>query len=289
MIQSKKNDSNLYTMNELLKKAIEGIDKQFKNSERITGILTGLADFDCMTNGLQPGNLIAITSHSYVLNSAFMINIVENIAIDSDVGVVVFSVEMSAESMTLQMISTLGRINHSRICSGQLKENDWSRLTSAVSILNEANIFIDESIKLSINDLCSRVYDLKLKNKVGLIVIDNIERMSVNENIDISIALKDLAKEMNVPVIVLSQLTNDFEYRQNKRAALSDLMGTRTFYSNADLIVFVNSDDACNKNSLNEGIAEINIIKNVNGLLGMTKVAYLKEYEKFENLVVSEI
>ena len=226
-----------------------------------------------------------------VHNTTFAMNLAENAAIDAGVGVAVFSMEMPAESLTLRMLSSLGRINQTKVRSGQLDEDDWPRLTSAVSILNEANIFIDDTPALSPTEMRARVRRLKRKHNIGLIVVDYLQLMQVkggsenrvNEISEISRGLKALAKEMNVPVIALSQLNRGLEQRPNKRPVMSDLRESGAIEQDADLIVFIYRDEVYNEDSPDKGTAEIIIGKQRNGPLGTSRLTFLGQYTRFEN------
>ena len=218
-------------MTELLKKTVDRIDELYQKGGSFTGIPSGFNDFDKLTSGLQPADLVIVAGRPSMGKTTFAMNIAENAAIDAGIGVAVFSMEMPADSLTLRMLSSLGRINQTRVRSGQLDDDDWPRLTSAVSILNEANIFIDDTPALSPTEMRSRVRRLKRKHNIGLIVVDYLQLMQikgntenrVNEISEISRGLKALAKEMNVPVVALSQLNRGLEQRPNKRPVMSDL------------------------------------------------------------------
>jgi replicative DNA helicase len=218
-------------MTELLKKTVDRIDELYQQGGSFTGIPTGFNDFDKQTSGLQPADLVIIAGRPSMGKTSFAMNIAEYAAIDANVGVAVFSMEMPADSLTLRMLSSLGRINQTRVRSGQLDDDDWPRLTSAVSILNETNIFIDDTPALSPTEMRARVRRLKRKHSIGLIVVDYLQLMQVkgntenrvNEISEISRGLKALAKEMNVPVLALSQLNRGLEQRPNKRPIMSDL------------------------------------------------------------------
>ncbi len=226
-----------------------------------------------------------------VHNTTFAMNLAENAAIDAGVGVAVFSMEMPAESLTLRMLSSLGRINQTKVRSGQLDEDDWPRLTSAVSILNEAKLFIDDTPALSPTEMRARVRRLKRKHNIGLIIVDYLQLMQVkggsenrvNEISEISRGLKALAKEMNVPVIALSQLNRGLEQRPNKRPVMSDLRESGAIEQDADLIVFIYRDEVYNEDSPDKGTAEIIIGKHRNGPLGTARLTFIGQYTKFEN------
>ncbi len=278
-------------MTELLKKTVDRIDELYQNGGTFTGIPSGFTDFDKMTSGLQPADLVIVAGRPSMGKTTFAMNLAENAAIDAAVGVAVFSMEMPAESLTLRMLSSLGRINQTKVRSGQLDEDDWPRLTSAVSILNEANIFIDDTPALSPTEMRARVRRLKRKHNIGLIVVDYLQLMQVkggsenrvNEISEISRGLKALAKEMNVPVIALSQLNRGLEQRPNKRPVMSDLRESGAIEQDADLIVFIYRDEVYNEDSPDQGTAEIIIGKHRNGPLGMARLTFIGQYTKFED------
>jgi replicative DNA helicase len=278
-------------MTELLKKTVDRIDELYQKGGDFTGIPTGFNDFDKMTSGLQPADLVIVAGRPSMGKTTFSMNMAENAAIDAGVGVAVFSMEMPAESLTLRMMSSLGRINQTKVRSGQLDEDDWPRLTSAVSILNEANIFIDDTPALSPTEMRARVRRLKRKHDIGLIVVDYLQLMQikgssenrVNEISEISRGLKALAKEMNVPVIALSQLNRGLEQRPNKRPVMSDLRESGAIEQDADLIVFIYRDEVYNEDSPDKGTAEIIIGKQRNGPLGTARLTFLGQYTRFEN------
>ena len=278
-------------MTELLKKTVDRIDELYQNGGTFTGIPSGFTDFDKMTSGLQPADLVIVAGRPSMGKTTFAMNLAENAAIDAGVGVAVFSMEMPAESLTLRMLSSLGRINQTKVRSGQLDEDDWPRLTSAVSILNEAKLFIDDTPALSPTEMRARVRRLKRKHNIGLIVVDYLQLMQVkggaenrvNEISEISRGLKALAKEMNVPVIALSQLNRGLEQRPNKRPVMSDLRESGAIEQDADLIVFIYRDEVYNEDSPDKGTAEIIIGKHRNGPLGTARLTFIGQYTKFEN------
>ncbi len=278
-------------MTDLLKRTVDRIDELYQSGGTFTGIPSGFTDFDGMTSGLQPADLIIVAGRPSMGKTTFAMNLAENAAISAGVGVAVFSMEMPAESLTLRMMSSLGRINQTKVRSGQLDEEDWPRLTSAVSILNEAQIFIDDTPALSPTEMRARVRRLKRKHDIGLIVVDYLQLMQVkggaenrvNEISEISRGLKALAKEMNVPVIALSQLNRGLEQRPNKRPVMSDLRESGAIEQDADLIVFIYRDEVYNEDSPDKGTAEIIIGKHRNGPLGVARLTFLGQYTRFEN------
>jgi len=283
-------------MKELLKMNVDRIDKLFHNADAFTGIPTTFTDFDKMTSGLQPADLVILAGRPSMGKTTFAMNIAENAAIAAEAGVAVFSMEMPAESLTLRMLSSLGRIDQTKVRSGKLDDDDWARLTSAMAILNKAKIHIDDSAALSPTDMKSRVRRLKREHQIDLIVVDYLQLMQipgkgdnrVNEISEISRGLKALAKEMNVPVIALSQLNRGLEQRPNKRPVMSDLRESGAIEQDADLIVFIYRDEVYNEDSPDKGVAEIIIGKQRNGPLGTARLTFLGKYTRFENHAATE-
>ncbi len=281
----------------LLGKAVDRIDTLFHNQKAITGLPTGFTDFDHATSGLQPSDLIIIAGRPSMGKTSFAMNIAENAAINTQANVLIFSMEMPGDALAMRMISSLGRINQSDLRAGRLKDEDWPRITSAVSILSEANIFVDDSPGLSPQELRARARRLaKDRGQLGLIVIDYLQLMRVPgyrvenrtaEISEISRSLKSLAKELSVPVIALSQLNRSLEQRADRRPVMSDLRESGAIEQDADLIAFIYRDQVYNEDSPDKGTAEIIVAKQRNGPIGKTRLAFLGEYTKFEDLAQS--
>ncbi len=278
----------------LLTKAVDRIDKLYQNPSAYTGIPTGFTDFDSKTSGLQNSDLIIIAGRPSMGKTTFAMNIVENAAIKNNSAVAVFSMEMPGESLVMRMISSLGRIDQHKIRTGQLDDADWPRLTSAVGILNNANIFIDDTPGLNPMEIRARSRRIKRDyGSLGLIVIDYLQLMQTHgssenratEISEISRGLKALAKELNVPVIALSQLNRGLEQRPNKRPIMSDLRESGAIEQDADLIVFIYRDEVYNEESPDKGTAEIIIGKQRNGPIGMSRLTFIGQYTKFENFI----
>ncbi|MBL4638157.1 MAG: replicative DNA helicase, partial [Proteobacteria bacterium] len=217
---------------EVLSKVVDRIDTLFENDSPITGLSTGFTDFDEQTSGLQPADLVIVAGRPSMGKTTFAMNLAENAAIKSKEPVAVFSMEMPADSLAMRMLSSLGQIDQSRLRSGRLNDDDWPRLTSAIALLNEAPLFIDDTPALTVTELRARARRLKREHGLSLIVIDYIQLMQgsggSNENratevSEISRSLKALAKELEVPVVALSQLNRSLEQRPNKRPIMSDL------------------------------------------------------------------
>jgi replicative DNA helicase len=277
---------------ELLTKAVDRIDLLFQQDSPLTGAPTGFSDFDDMTSGLQPSDLIIVAGRPSMGKTTFAMNMAEHVAIKAQRPVAVFSMEMPGEQLAMRMMSSLGRIDQHKIRTGRLDDDDWPRLTSAVGILAEAPLFIDDTPALTPTELRARARRLMREHQqLGLIVIDYLQLMQVpgsrenraTEISEISRSLKALAKELHVPVIALSQLNRSLEQRPNKRPVMSDLRESGAIEQDADVIVFIYRDEVYNEDSPDKGIAEIIIGKQRNGPIGTTKLTFLGQYTRFEN------
>ena len=278
----------------LLNVAVDRIDTLFSQDNPITGLPTGFTDFDGQTSGLQKGDLIIVAGRPSMGKTTFSMNIAENAAIDTGKPVAVFSMEMPGDSLVMRMLSSIGRIDQHKIRTGKLADEDWPKLTHAVGILAEAPIYIDDSPALSPNELRAKARRLVREvGDLGLIVIDYLQLMQVHgssENrtaqiSEISRALKTLAKELNCPVIALSQLNRSLEQRPNKRPVMSDLRESGAIEQDADLIVFIYRDEVYNEDSPDKGVAEIIIAKQRNGPIGTVRQTFIGQYTRFENYI----
>ncbi|MET0048719.1 MAG: replicative DNA helicase [Sedimenticola sp.] len=278
----------------LLTKAVDKIETLFEQDEPITGLSTGFSDLDGMTSGLQPADLIIVAGRPSMGKTTFSMNIAENVAINSGKPVAVFSMEMPGEALSMRMMSSLGRIDQHRVRTGKLEDDEWPRLTSAVSILAEAKLFIDDTPALSPTEVRARSRRLMREHgELGLIMIDYLQLMQApglaenrtNEISAISRSLKALAKELNVPVIALSQLNRSLEQRTNKRPIMSDLRESGAIEQDADIVIFIYRDEVYNEDSPDKGMAEIIIGKQRNGPIGTVKLTFLGRYTKFENYI----
>lgn len=278
----------------LLKQVVERIDELYSrdNQSDITGVPTGFIDLDKMTSGLQAGDLIIVAGRPSMGKTAFSLNIGEHVAIESGLPVAVFSMEMGAAQLAMRMIGSVGRLDQHRLKTGRLNDEDWPRLTHAIQKMNEAQLYIDETPALNSMELRARARRLARQcGKLGLIVIDYLQLMSANatgenratEISEISRNLKGLAKELNCPVIALSQLNRSLEQRPNKRPVMSDLRESGAIEQDADLILFIYRDQVYNPDSPDKGTAEIIIGKQRNGPIGSIRLTFVGEYTKFEN------
>jgi len=280
------------TMREAVKDAFRMLSERYENRGQLTGISTGFNDLDELTSGLQPSDLIIVAARPSMGKTAFSVNIAEAAALKAKKAVVIFSMEMSASQLAFRLISSIGRIHQQHLRNGDLAEEDWPRVTNAIAILSEAKIFIDDTPGLSPVELRSRARRIHRENGgLGLIVIDYLQLMQVPGNkenrateiSEISRSLKGLAKELNVPVIALSQLNRSLEQRADKRPMMSDLRESGAIEQDADVIMFIYRDEYYNKESPDKGLAEIIIGKQRNGPTDTVKLAFLGHYTKFEN------
>ncbi len=278
----------------LLTSAVDRIETLFQQDEPFTGLSSGFTDFDEKTSGLQPADLIIIAGRPSMGKTSFAMNVAEHVAIHKKAPVAVFSMEMPGESLAMRMMSSLGRIDQHRVRTGKLEDDEWPRLTSAVSILADSQLYIDDSPALTPTDLRARARRLKREHgDLALIVIDYLQLMQApsaaenrtNEISFISRSLKALAKELNVPVMALSQLNRSLEQRTNKRPIMSDLRESGAIEQDADLVVFIYRDEVYNEETPDKGIAEIIIAKQRNGPIGTVRMTFLGQYTKFENFI----
>ena len=285
----------------LLPQVADRIDQLFQrdNQSEVTGIPTGYTDLDSMTSGLQPGDLIIVAGRPSMGKTAFSLNIAENVALDTGLPVAVFSMEMGATQLATRMIGSVGRLDQHRMRTGRLEDEDWVRLTTALGRLNEAPIFIDEGAGLNSFDVRARARRLhRQTGKLGLIVIDYLQLMSgatgrqsenrATEISEISRSLKSLAKELDVPVIALSQLNRSLEQRPDKRPVMSDLRESGAIEQDADLILFIYRDQVYNPDSPDKGTAEIIVAKQRNGPIGRVRLTFIGEHTRFENFTSSD-
>ena len=292
--QGARGNSGFQEMKSLLSKTVDKIDHLFNSQGGVTGVATGFDKFDEMTTGLQPSDLVIVAGRPSMGKTTFAMNIAENAAIGEKLPVAVFSMEMPGDSLAMRMISSLGRVDAHHIRTGNLTDEDWARITSAIHILSEANIFIDDTPAMSPNEVRARARRLKRQQGgLGLIVLDYLQLMQIHggsenratEISEISRSLKAMAKELDVPVIALSQLNRSLEQRPDKRPVMSDLRESGAIEQDADLIVFIYRDEVYNEDSPQKGVAEIIIAKQRNGPIGKSLLTFLGKYTKFENYI----
>ncbi|MBS3804360.1 MAG: replicative DNA helicase [Oleiphilaceae bacterium] len=289
-----KDGSGPQAINPILTKALSRIEELFESGETITGLTTGFKDLDEWTSGMQPSDLIIVAGRPSMGKTTLAMNIVENALLSSEEPILVFSMEMPADALVMRMLSSLGRIDQSRMRSGRLEEDDWPRLTSAVSLLKDKPLYIDDTPALSPTEMRSRARRIAREHngKLGLIMADYLQLMRVPgasegrtaEISEISRSLKGLAKELRCPVVALSQLNRSLEQRPNKRPVNSDLRESGAIEQDADVIMFVYRDEVYNEDTQDKGIAEIIIGKQRNGPIGTVRLAFIGKFTKFEDL-----
>jgi replicative DNA helicase len=274
-----------------VKDAFGVLRERFENKGSITGLATGFVDLDEMTAGLQPSDLIILAARPSQGKTSLALNIAEHAALRCGKGVAVFSMEMSSSQLAFRLISSVGRVNQQRLRTGQLEDEDWGRVSTAIGGLAAAKIFIDDTPALSPVELRSRTRRLVREHSIGLVVVDYLQLMQVpghKENrtaeiSEISRSLKALAKELNVPVLALSQLNRSLEQRADKRPIMSDLRDSGAIEQDADVILFIYRDEYYNKDSSEKGIAEILLSKHRNGATGMVKLAFHGQFTRFDH------
>ena len=277
---------------DLLVAAVERIDTLYEQGTAITGVPTGFYELDNKTSGLQRGDLIIVAGRPSMGKTAFALNLATEAAIKAKNTVAVFSMEMPGEQLAMRMIASLGRIDQHKVRTGKLADDDWPRLTSAVTLLSEASIFVDDTPALTPGDLRARCRRIKREHDLGMVLVDYLQLMQVpgtkenraTEISEVSRSLKALARELDVPVIALSQLNRSLESRTDKRPQMSDLRESGAIEQDADVIVFIYRDEVYNEESNDKGIAEIIIGKQRNGPIGKVRLAFLGQYTTFENL-----
>ncbi len=284
---------SFFPIKEIVKESFVTIEALYAKKSLITGVSTGYRRLDELTSGLQKSDLIIIAGRPSMGKTAFAINIAQYAAIEHDIPVAIFSLEMSKEQLAFRMLASEARVDSQRLRKGFLGEMDWPKLTTAAGRLSEAPIFIDDTPAISALEMKAKARRLKAEMGLGLIVLDYLQLMRgrdasmprEQEISDISRSLKSLAKELNVPVIALSQLNRQVETRADRRPYLADLRESGAIEQDADVIMFIYRDEVYNKSEDNpeRGFAEIDIGKQRNGPTGKIKLVFLKEYTRFEN------
>ena len=281
------------SMDALVVELLDRVTEMAENPNDITGVRTGFHDFDKMTSGLQPGDMIVLAARPSMGKTSLAINIAEHVALNEGLPVAVFSMEMGASQLAVRIVGSIGRIDQGHLRTGKLSDEEWPRLTEAIEKLRTVSLHIDETPGLSTSELRANARRLARQyGRLGLIVVDYLQLMSTSmgdENRatavgEISRGLKMLAKELKCPVIALSQLSRGVESRTDKRPMMSDLRESGAIEQDADIIMFIYRDDYYDKNSKEPGVAEVIISKHRNGPTGTIKLAFLKPITKFENL-----
>ncbi|WP_374669361.1 replicative DNA helicase [Ramlibacter sp.] len=282
-------------MDSLVVQLLDRVQEMADNPNDITGVPTGFYDLDRMTSGMQAGDLIILAARPSMGKTSLAINIAEHVALHEGLPVAVFSMEMGASQLAVRIVGSIGRIDQTHLRTGRLTDDEWPRLTEAIEKLRNISLHIDETPGLTASELRANARRLARQcGKLGLIVVDYLQLMSVSSGMsdenratavgEISRGLKMLAKELQCPVIALSQLSRGVESRTDKRPMMSDLRESGAIEQDADVIMFIYRDDYYNKDSKEPGVSEIIISKQRNGPTGTCKLAFIKPLTKFENL-----
>jgi replicative DNA helicase len=297
-ISEQKARQSFYPLSKIILGNIETLEEKQGNRSLVTGVPTGFSQMDNLTSGLQNADLIILAARPSMGKTALALNIARNAAVDGNIPVAVFSLEMSKEQLSLRMLCSEARIDSSRLRGGFFSMEDWHRLTDAAGVLSEAPIYIDDSPSLSAMEIRAKARRLKMDKNIGLIIIDYLQLMqgrSSAERRDIEISeisrgLKALAKELNLPVMALSQLNRMLEQRTDKRPRLSDLRESGALEQDADVVAFIYRDEVYNKeeDNPNRGTAEVILSKQRNGPTGDVFLSFLKSYTRFEDLASEE-
>ncbi len=300
-ISESKIKPSFYEIKNLLKESFKTIEKLYESKEIVTGVPSGFEELDKLTSGFQPSDLVVIAGRPSMGKTAFSLNIAQYAAIEKKIPSALFSLEMSKEQLVLRMLCSEAKVDAHKLRGGFLGETDWPKLTRAAGILSEAPIFIDDTPALSVLEMRAKARRLMAEHELGLVIVDYLQLMRgrglsgrgrpssetrEQEISEITRSLKALAKELNIPVIALSQLNRKVEERTDKRPHLADLRESGAIEQDADLITFIYRDEIYNRadDNPNKGIAEVIIGKQRNGPVGEIKLAFLDKYTTFENL-----
>jgi len=288
---------SFFPLKEVVKDSVKTIERLYDREELITGVPTGFYDIDRLTGGFQASDLIIVAGRPSMGKTAFALNIAQYAATEAEVPVAIFSLEMSKEHLGLRMLSTLAKVDGHRVRTGRIRENDWPKLIRAAGILSEAPVYIDDAPAISILELRAKARRLKSERKLGMVIVDYLQLMRgrggksdtrEREISEISRSLKALAKELNIPVVALSQLSRRVEERHPHKPQLADLRESGAIEQDADVIIFIYRDEVYNPESVEKNQAEIIIGKQRNGPTGIRKLVFLKEYTSFENPVLEK-
>ncbi|WP_174615197.1 replicative DNA helicase [Virgibacillus ihumii] len=292
-VSGRKNTGAFKSIKDVLIDVYDNIEQLQHHDADVTGIPTGYRDLDRLTSGFQRNDLIIVAARPSVGKTAFALNIAQNVAINTDENVAIFSLEMGADQLVSRMLCAEGNIDAQRLRTGRLEADDWSKLTMAMGSLSNAGIYIDDSPGIRVSEIRSKCRRLKQEHGLGMILIDYLQLIQGSGNSrenrqqevsEISRALKALARELNVPLIALSQLSRGVESRQDKRPMMSDLRESGSIEQDADIVGFLYRDDYYDQESEKQNIIEIIISKQRNGPVGNVELAFVKEYNKFVDL-----
>ena len=279
-------------VNPLLDSALGKIDELFNAKGNITGLTTGFKDLDAKTSGMQKSDLVIVAGRPSMGKTSFAMNLVENALLNDNKPILVFSLEMPADSLIIRMLSSLGKIDQTRMRNGQLEEDDWPKLTAAAKKIKDKPLFIDDTPGISPMEMRSRARRIWMEHgQIGMIMVDYLQLRQIKgftegrtgEISEISRALKIMARDFECPVIALSQLNRSLEQRPNKRPVMSDLRESGAIEQDADVIMFVYRDEVYNEDTEHKGMAELIIGKQRNGPIGTVNLSFLGKYTRFEN------
>ncbi len=288
----KRNTGDFVPIKDVVLNALDKIELASKNRGSVTGIPTGFIDLDYKTSGMQPSDLILIAARPSMGKTAFVLNIAQHMAFKNDVTAAIFSLEMSKEQLVNRLFSLESKVDSQSIRTGNLSDDDWAKLIESAGIIGKSNLIIDDTPGISVSELRSKCRKYKLEHNLGIIIIDYLQLMTGSkrsdsrqqEISDISRSLKEVARELSVPVIALSQLSRAVEQRPDHRPMLSDLRESGAIEQDADVVMFIYRDDYYNKDSEKKNIAEILIAKQRNGPIGTVELVWLPNYTKFANM-----
>ena len=288
----KRNTGDFVPIKDVVLNALDKIELASKNRGSVTGIPTGFIDLDYKTSGMQPSDLILIAARPSMGKTAFVLNIAQHMAFKNDVTAAIFSLEMSKEQLVNRLFSLESKVDSQSIRTGNLSDDDWAKLIESAGIIGKSNLIIDDTPGISVSELRSKCRKYKLEHNLGIIIIDHLQLMTGSkrsdsrqqEISDISRSLKEVARELSVPVIALSQLSRAVEQRPDHRPMLSDLRESGAIEQDADVVMFIYRDDYYNKDSEKKNIAEIIIAKQRNGPIGTVELVWLPNYTKFANM-----
>ncbi|MFD2215346.1 replicative DNA helicase [Metabacillus endolithicus] len=291
-VAQRKNAGAFQNIKDVLVQTYDNIETLHDRVGDVTGIPTGFIELDKMTAGFQRNDLIIVAARPSVGKTAFALNIAQNVATKTDENVAIFSLEMGADQLVMRMLCAEGNIDAQRLRTGSLTPEDWGKLTMAMGSLSDSGIYIDDTPGIRVGDIRAKCRRLKQESGLGMVLIDYLQLIQGNGRTDnrqqevseISRTLKELARELKVPVIALSQLSRGVEQRQDKRPMMSDIRESGSIEQDADIVAFLYRDDYYDKESENKNIIEIIIAKQRNGPVGTVSLAFVKEYNKFVNL-----
>ena len=291
-IVQNRSGGDFVSIDKIVLQSLESIEAASKSKGSVTGVATGFYDLDYRTAGLQPSDLILVAARPSMGKTAFVLNIAEYVAVKSHVTTAIFSLEMSKDQLVKRMLAMNSKVDSQAIRSGELKDEDWGKLVESVKVIGNSKLIIDDTPGISIAELRSKCRKYKLEHDLGLVIIDYLQLMTGNrksesrqqEVSDISRSLKALAREINAPIIALSQLSRAVEQRPDKRPMLSDLRESGAIEQDADVVMFIYRDDYYNHDTEEPGVAEIIIGKQRNGPTGTVKLGWQANFTKFVNL-----